>query len=556
MTTEIPTSDGQPSPLPAPQAPAGEDVPSAAMREPDPPDLTGEPAPRASGAETPGAEPPAASLPVPQPGQPDADAPEDLNFADVLAEHERNEDPPSHLSPGQRVKVRIIAITQDTIFVSTGSKVDGIVDREEMEVDGALPYAEGDMLDLYVVNVSPQEVKLSKIVRGAGGLAALEDAKEAGLPVEGKVTAQVKGGYAVEIMKRRAFCPTSQMDLRPPDSPEAFVGKLFPFLITRLEKSGRNIVVSRRTLLEREQAEHRDALLASVAVGDVIEAVITRLVPFGAFAELAPGVEGLIHLSEISWTRVAQADEAVAPGDRVRAKILSIDTGTKGVRVSLSIKQATDDPWKDAVTRLVPGDTVTGKVMRTTSFGAFVEILPGVEGLVHISELSFERRVAKPEDVVVPGDTVTVKIKEMEPEKRRIALSLRDAAGDPWENVSDLFTLESEVTGTVERRAPFGLFITLAPGITGLLPNSALPAGSSRKAVDRLAPGEAILVRIKEIDGQSRRISLAPAGETAGHGPEEKDWKRHAVPSSTPKAPALGALGMALQAAMQKKKPR
>jgi small subunit ribosomal protein S1 len=452
------------------------------------------------------------------------------------------------------VRVRIIAITQDTIFVSTGSKVDGIVDREEMEVDGSLPYAEGDILDLYVVNVSPQEVKLSRIIRGAGGLVALEEAKEAGLPVEGKITALVKGGYAVEIMKRRAFCPTSQVDLRPPDSPEALVGKLFPFLITRLEKNGRNIVLSRRSLLEREQAEHRDALLASIAVGDVTEAVITRLVPFGAFAELAPGVEGLIHLSEISWTRVAQANEALSPGDRVRAKILSLDTGAKGVRVSLSIKQATEDPWKDAATRLIPGETLSGRVTRTTSFGAFVELLPGVEGLVHISELSFARRISKPEEIVTPGDTVSVKIKEADLDKRRISLSLRDAAGDPWETVSESFVLESEVTGTLERRAPFGLFITLAPGITGLLPNSALPAGASRKALDRLAPGDAVQTRIKEIDLKNRRISLAPAGETAGLAAEEKDWKHHAAPSA-PRTPALGSLGLALQAALQKKKP-
>ena len=524
MITEIPHPEGQPSPLSDEQAAAGEDA-SPALRDP-----AGDPAIRVFGDESPpraftagprleaesGDSPPpsaeaeaiapddspppstearpgtdqGAASPSPAAGpQPEAGTQEERDFAELLAEHERSEEPRTSLSPGQRVRVRIFAITQYTIFVSTGSKVDGIVDREEMEVDGTLPYAEGDMLDLYVVTVSPQEVKLSRIVRGAGGLAALEEAREAGLPVEGKVTAVVKGGYAVEIMKRRAFCPTSQMDLRPPLDPEAFVGKVLPFLLTRLEKNGRNIVVSRRSLLEREQAEQRDAILASLAAGDVTEAVITRLAPFGAFAELAPGVEGLIHLSEISWTRVAGADEALSPGDRVRAKILSLDTGAKGLRVSLSIKQAAEDPWKDASGRLVPGDTLSGKVMRTTSFGAFVELLPGVEGLVHISELSFSRRVNKPEEIVAPGDIVSVRIKEVDADKRRISLSLRDAAGDPWETAADSFATDSEITGTMERRAPFGLFITLAPGITGLLPNSALPAGSSRKTVDRLAPG-------------------------------------------------------------------
>ncbi len=484
---------------------------------------------------------------------PAAEPMEELSFAQMLEEHERDEQPQSRLSPGQRVTVRIVAITNDTVFVSTGSKVDGIVDREEMEIDGELPCQVGDSVDLYVVNVSPQEVKLSKIIRGAGSLSALEEARDAGLPVEGKVTAQVKGGYAVEIMKRRAFCPVSQIDLRPLDDPEAVIGKVFPFLITRLEKGGRNIVVSRRSLLEREQAENREALLAELHEGDVREAVITRLAPFGAFVELAPGVEGLVHLSELSWSRVAQADEAVSVGDRVRVKIMSIDAAEKGTRISLSVKQVMDDPWKDVGTRLAAGDVLTGKVVRTAPFGAFVEVLPGIEGLVHLSELSYERRVMKAEEVVAAGDVVSVKVKEVDLDKKRISLSLRDVGGNPWDTVTETFAVDAEVTGTVEKRAPFGLFVTLAPGVTGLLPNSAIQAGSARRDLERLGPGEAVAVKIREIDTKNRRISLAPAGaEDAASAAEEKDWKRHA-PKPQP-APSMGALGLALQAAMQSKK--
>ena len=429
--------------------------------------------------------------------------------------------------------------------------MDGIVDREEMEVDGELPCQVGDMIDLYVVTVSPQEVKLSRILRGAGSLTALEDAKQAALPVEGKVTGQVKGGYAVDIMKRRAFCPASQIDLRPLDDPESPVGKTFPFLITRLEKGGRNIVVSRRMILEQEQAENRDALLAEIHEGDVREAVISRLAPFGAFVELAPGVEGLVHLSELSWTRVGQADEAVGVGDMVRVKITGIAKDDKGLRISLSIKQVTDDPWKDVAGRLQAGDVVQGKVVRNAPFGAFVEVLPGVEGLVHLSELSYEKRVMKADEVVVPGDIVSVKIKEIEPDKRRVSLSLRDAAGNPWDTVTELFAPDSEVTATVEKRAPFGLFITLSPGITGLMPNAVIQASPSRKSLERLGAGEAVHVRIKEIDIANRRISLAPAGEESSVETGEKDWKRH-TPKPAP-APSVGALGLALQAAMKKK---
>ncbi len=475
------------------------------------------------------------------------------SFAEMLAEHEREEAPQSHLSPGQRVTVRVVAITADTVFVGTGAKVDGIVDREELEVDGELPYKVDDTLDLYVVTATAQEVRLSKILRGAGNLAALEEARDAGLPVEGKVTALIKGGYAVDIMKRRAFCPGGQIDLRPLEDQESVVGKTLPFLITKLEKGGRNIVVSRRAILEREQAENRDALLEKVAVGDVIEGTVSRLAPFGAFIELAPGVEGMVHLSELCWTRVGRADEAVSPGDMVRAKILGIDRGEKGVRISLSLRQVMDDPWKSVPERLHPGAVVPGKVVRTAQFGAFVEILPGVEGLVHISELSYERRILKTEEAVVAGDAVEVLVKDIDLDKRRISLSVRDVAGNPWDKVDETLSVDTEVTGTVEKRAPFGLFVTVAPGLTGLMPNSALLQSKSKSALERLAPGESVAVRIREIDTQNRRISLAPTDATEDSGAEEKDWKRH-MPKPAPRPAGMGSLGLALKAAMDKKK--
>jgi small subunit ribosomal protein S1 len=476
---------------------------------------------------------------------------EDMSFEEMLAIHERDEGPSSRLEPGHRVSVRIVAITSDTVFVSTGAKVDGIVDREELEVDGELPCQVGDSLDLYVVTVNPHEVKLSRILRGAGSLAALDEAKTAGLPVEGRVTGQIKGGYAVDIMKRRAFCPMGQIDMRPPGDPESPVGKMYPFLITRLEKGGRNIVVSRRALLEREQAENLEALLAEIAEGDVREGEVTRLAPFGAFVELAPGVEGLAHLSELSWRRVGSADEAVSPGDRVRVKITGINRGEKGTRISLSIRDVTDDPWKTLGGRLNVDDVVSGKVVRNAPFGSFVEVLPGIEGLVHLSELSYEKRVLKAEEIVVPGDAVSVKIKEIDLERRRISLSLRDAAGNPWDSVTELLPLGADVTGTVEKRAPFGLFITISPGITGLLPNAVIHGSPSRKTLERLGQGDAVSVRVKDIDVENRRVSLLPAGEEDASA-VGKDWKRHA-PKAAP-APSVGALGLALKAAMDKKK--
>ncbi len=490
---------------------------------------------------------------------------EEMSFAQMLEEHEREEKPQSRLNPGQRVSARVVAITSDTVFVSTGAKVDGIVDREELLIDGELPCKVGDTIDLYVVTATAQEVKLSKMLRGSGNISALEEARDAGLPIEGKVTAQVKGGYSIDIMKRRAFCPGSQIDLRPLDDPESVVGKTMTFIITRLEKGGRNIVVSRRALLEREQAESREAVLSALKVDDVIEAVVVRVAPFGAFVDLGGGVEGLVHVSELAWGRIASADEAVSLGDKLRVKVTGIEQTDKGLRISLSAKKVMDDPWKDLDARLHVGDCVEGKVVRTAPFGAFVEVLPGIEGLVHLSELSYERRVNKTEDVVVAGDHITVKVKEVDLSKKRVSLSLRDVAGNPWDTLGDTFSEGQEITGTLEKRAPFGFFITLAPGITGLLPNSSVSPGA-RKELDKLSPGGAIEVVVKEVDRANRKISLGTVGgsdEQSGGGSaargergergarkgEERDWKQHA-----PKPASLGSLGSALQAALDKKK--
>ena len=479
---------------------------------------------------------------------------QDMSFAEMLAEQEEKEGKTARFAPGQRVSVKIVAITSDTVFVSTGSKVDGVVDRSELEVDGELPYAVNDTVDLFVVNVSAQEVRLSKIVRGAGNIAILEDAREASLPVEGKVTAQVKGGYAVDIMKRRAFCPVSQIDLHPLQDLESVVGKTFPFVITRLEKAGRNIVVSRRVLLEKEQAEQISKVVETMHPGDVVEATVTRLAPFGAFVELAPGVEGLIHISELGWSRVSQADEAVSVGDTVRTKILSLDKTDKGMRISLSIKSVTDDPWKNVAARLSVGDVIQGKVVRTAPFGAFVELIPGVEGLVHISEFSYEKRVNKADDMVAAGDTVAVKIKDIDEGQKRISLSMRDVAGDPWATLPESIVIDAELTGTIARRAAFGLFVDLAPGITGLLPNGAVQSASGRTALGKLGSGDPVQVVVRSIDLAQHRISLGLPGEEAASADAdvEKNWKAHA-PKPAPK-PSVGSLGLALEAAIKKRK--
>lgn len=458
------------------------------------------------------------------------------------------------ISVGDRITGNVVAVTETTLVVDTGTKLDGVADKAEfLDENGELTVHEGESVTLYVVSVHADEVVLSKALSGQGGAEALREAFENNLPVEGRVTASRKGGYDVDLLHRRAFCPISQIDLAFTDDPEVHVGQAYTFLITTFERDGKNIVVSRRKILEQERAESELRFMESVNPGDVVPAVITRLVAFGAFAEVAPGLEGLIHLSELSWSRAEKAEDAVTVGQAVTAKVLSFDRDKKGrPRISLSIKQAGPDPWDSVEEKFNVGDKVDGKVTRLADFGAFVEIAPGIEGLVHVSEMSHIRRIAKPSDVVSPGDVVTVSIKEIDLAKRRISLSLKEAAGDPWANVGDSFAIGATVTGTVENRQQFGIFITLAPGITGLLPASKLRDATEPAVYEKLHTGDTATVVVSEIDQEKRKITLAPVGEAKEH----DDWKHFVKKekASAPQGGGLNLLGDKLQEALAKKK--
>lgn len=474
---------------------------------------------------------------------------DNASFAELLEAHAGET---RNVRPGERISAAVVAITDDSVFVATGSKVDGVVDRRELEdAEGNLPCAIGDRIDLYVTAVTGQEIRLSKSLSGNAGVAELENARDAGIPVQGRITATCKGGYSVEVSRKRAFCPGSQINMHPVADPETMVGQTLQFIVTRVEQGGRNIVVSHRMLQEQE----RDAALATfmegVKAGDVVDGTVARLAAFGAFVELAAGIEGMVHISELSWARVAQADEAVSVGDKVRVKILSIGEGPKGkgVRIALSIKQAAGDPWADAESRIAQGDVIEGKVIRLAPFGAFVEVLPGIEGLVHVSEMSWTRRVNKPEEVVAAGDKVSVRVKELDVTKRRISLSLRDAEGNPWTDALDRFPAGTVVTGTVEKRAEFGLFVNIAPGLTGLLP-AGLMKGAAQSALAKLNAGDTVSLVIRDISAETKRITLAPEGVEDTR--EDKNWKQYAPKKE--KQPSLGSFGEALQAAMSKKK--
>jgi small subunit ribosomal protein S1 len=477
---------------------------------------------------------------------PETPAPEE-NFAELLEAFSPGTRAEARI--GDRVKGRVISIGKDTVFVDTGMKIDAVVERSELlDSDQNLTCVEGDELELYVTAVGENEIRLSRAISGIGGAQILREAHQKSAPVEGKVKETCKGGFHIEVMQRRAFCPISQIDISPVPDPAVHVGATYQFLVTRFEDKGRNIVVSRRALLNRELEVERKRFLAALNTGDVLDGRVTRIMPFGAFVELTPGLEGMVHISEISWSRASTTDELLKPGDRPRVKVLGIDpVGEKGQpRISLSIKQLEVDPWLTVEDKFREGDVVRGKVTRCMNFGAFVEIAPGIEGMIHISELSYTRRVHKTEDVVNPGDTVNVAVKAVDTEKKRISLSLRDAEGDPWVEVLERFSAGQRVDGVIEKKEKFGFFIRLAPGITGLLPMSSIRRSSSAAALEKSKEGDTVNVAIEEINLQRRRISLTPSSSA-----DEGDWQRF-TPNS--RGSSLGGLAEKLQSAIHSQK--
>lgn len=447
---------------------------------------------------------------------------------------------------GDRIRGRIISIGANSVFVDTGTKVDGVVEKSELlDEDGQLSVAAGDELDLYVVAADESEVRLSKAISGIGGLNMLRDAWEQRIPVEGKVVASIKGGFQVEVIKRRAFCPISQMDLAYVEDPETYVGRTFPFLIKRFEERGRNIVLSRRDILQEEVEASRRTFMEQLDGDAVFEGTVVRIMPFGAFVTLAPGVEGLVHISELSWSRLDTPEQAVAVGDRLQVKILGIKDGDKpGVKkISLSVKQAMGDPWAEAPNRIHVGDKLPGKVTRCANFGAFVELFPGIEGLVHISEMSYTRRVMRPEEVVAPGDEVMVTVKELDFDRKRISLSVKDAEGDPWADIQEKFKPGRTVPGRVEKKEAFGIFVNLAPGITGLLPKSKIAASDRSAEIEALRPGASITVTIEGINAGERKISLGAGGQV-----DDPGWQTFVDES----AESMGTLGDQLKKALSR----
>ena len=410
------------------------------------------------------------------------------------------------LEVGQVVKGRVIQIAAESVFVDVGGKGEAWIDRAELtDEDGRLRVAVGDDVEATVVSTR-DDVRLSfKLQRGAQAREALAAAAASGLPVEGKVAAVIKGGYEVTVGGLRAFCPFSQMDLRRVDAPEDYVGRVLEFRVTKYSENGRNIVLSRRQLLEERAAEAAEETRKKITPGAVLPGTVASLTDFGAFVDLG-GVQGLIPVSEISHARVGRPADRLHLGEAVTVKVLRLDE-EKG-KVTLSMKALEGDPWAAVPGALRERQVMRGRLLRATEFGFFVGLLPGVDGLLHISEVPRSRHGAMRE-ATATGPEITVMIVNIDLEKRRIALALAPDDAVPGEHVASTVVVGGLVTGTVERIEPFGVFLRLGPGQTGLIPNAEL--GTTRGTDHRKAfpIGTSLKVVVLAIEDGGRRIRLS-----------------------------------------------
>jgi small subunit ribosomal protein S1 len=432
------------------------------------------------------------------------ETPASEDFATLFAGQETG----SVLEVGEVVKGRVVQIAAESVFVDVGGKGEAWIDRAELtDEDGRLRVAIGDEVEATVVSTR-DEVRLSyRLQRGAHAREALAMAASTGMPVEGRVAAVIKGGYEVTVGGLRAFCPFSQMDLRRVETAEDYVGRVLEFRVTQYGDNGRNIVLSRRQLLEAHAAEIAEETRKKITPGAVLPGTVAALADFGAFVDLG-GVQGLVPVSEISHSRVGRPADRLRVGEAVTVKVLRVDDG-KG-KITLSLKALEGDPWIAVPGQLRERQVVRGRMLRFTEFGVFIELLPGVDGLLHTSEIPRSRQGAMRE-AAAGGAEITVMIVSIDGEKHRIGLALAPQDAAAGDRVESSVAVGAVLTGAIERVESYGVFVRLGPGQTGLVPTAEL--GTARGADHRKAfpVGTDLKVLVLAIEEGGRRIRLSHA---------------------------------------------
>lgn len=406
--------------------------------------------------------------------------------------------------PSRGVRIgKVTAVVGEDVFVDFGSKSQGVLPVRQFE-DEPLPKP-GDAVEVTIEGYDPSEGLLLLSRKGAV-LAATWDSIERGQVVEARITGHNKGGLEVSINGVPAFMPVSMIEMTRVEDLAQYVNRKLTCEIMEIDYSRQSVIVSRRSVLQRELEQARQQTLASLEEGKTVTGVVRSLMPYGAFVDLG-GVDGLVHISDISHRRLDDPAQVLTEGQQVQVKVLKIDREEN--RISLGIKQAMPDPWEGAAARYPADSLTTGRISRLADFGAFVELEEGVEGLIPLGEMTFERRIRKADEVVNAGDVVRVRVLAVEPDRRRISLSLKRAGDDPWIGASVRWPAESIVEGVVRRLETFGAFVELTPGVDGLVHISELAEGRVRAVSDVVKEGQTVQAKVLSVDEERRRISLS-----------------------------------------------
>ena len=413
----------------------------------------------------------------------------------------------SNIEEGEIVKARVLRVTDNAVILDVGFKSEGSVPRDEFKNPDALN--PGDEVDVFLENLEDQEgvVVLSK--KKADFLRVWERIKEAhenDEKVPGTLVRKIKGGVTVDLMGVDAFLPGSQIALRRVPNVEDLLGQTFDFKIIKLNKRRRNIVVSRRVILENERAEKREQLVKELLVGQVRKGVVKNVTDFGAFIDLG-GLDGLLHITDMSWGRVGHPSEIVNIGDELDVKVLDIDWDRE--RISLGLKQLLPYPWKDIERKYPVGARVRGRVVSITNYGAFIELEKGVEGLVHISEMSWTRNVKHPSKLVNISDEIEAVVLKVDRDDEKISLGMKQIEEDPWLALPVKYPIGTRVSGKVRNLTSFGAFVEIEPGIDGLIHISDMSwTKRIQHPSEMLRKGDDVEVMVLGVDAENKRISL------------------------------------------------
>ncbi|MFU8821336.1 MAG: 30S ribosomal protein S1 [Gammaproteobacteria bacterium] len=414
------------------------------------------------------------------------------------------------IRPGAILKALVVEINDDVVIVSAGLKSESVIPAEQFKNErGEWEVAVGDEVEVALDAVEDGfgETRLSREkAKRSRTWTVLEEAFEKGEIVEGMITGRVKGGFTVELELVRAFLPGSLVDVRPVRDPSYLEGKMLEFKVIKLDRKRNNVVVSRRAVVEAEHSVEREELLENLTEGAVLPGIVKNLTDYGAFVDLG-GIDGLLHITDMAWRRVKNPSEVVNVGDEIQVKVLKFDRERN--RVSLGLKQLGEDPWQDIARRYPTNTRLFGKVTNLADYGAFVEIEDGVEGLVHVSEMDWTNKNVNPSKVVQIGDEIEVMVLEIDEERRRVSLGIKQCMPNPWDEFATSFNKGDRVRGVIKSITDFGIFIGLDGGIDGLVHLSDLSWDlPGEEAVRNYRKGEEVEAIVLSIDPDRERISL------------------------------------------------